>query len=246
MTPFVAELHDEQSDLESVLRRLPRDAWSRPTPAAGWDLRDQVSHLADTEEIAHDTATGGPRQLNEEARRFSSPEAYTESMCERGRSKDPADVLEWWVRTAARTREALLPMDPKARIPWGLGMSARTFVTARLMETWAHGQDIRAAAGEPLSFGPRGRNVAWLIVGALPYAFAVSGRPRPPGELRLELTCGGETWSFGASDAGNAITGDAEEFCRLGVQRLRRADARTLVAQGPLADAFLDVARAFL
>ena len=56
----------EQRELEALLRDLADPEWSRPTPAAGWDVRDQVSHLADTEELAHDTATGGVRQINVE------------------------------------------------------------------------------------------------------------------------------------------------------------------------------------
>jgi uncharacterized protein (TIGR03084 family) len=244
---IVSELAAEQASLEEVLRGLDREQWFLRSPAAGWDVRDQVSHLADTNEIAHDTATGGPRQLNVEALTFRTPEAFTESGCEKGRRMEPPDVLEWWVSTSARVNEALLEKDPKERVPWGLGMSARTLGTARLMETWAHGLDIRAGVGKPPNITPRVRNVAWLIYNALPYAFRVVSREPPPGTLRVELAApDGETWTFGPEDADNLITGDAAEFCRVGVQRMRRAEAATLKAVGPLADAALDAARAFL
>jgi uncharacterized protein (TIGR03084 family) len=246
MAEFVAELEAEQSDLEALLGTLSDERWRTPTPAAGWDVRDQVSHLADTEEIAYDTMTGGRRSLNEEARLFSSPEAFTESGCEKGRHMAPRDVLAWWTGGAARTRAWMLEKDPKDRIPWGLGMSARAFVAARLMETWAHGLDVREAVAAPVPFGPRHRNVAWLVYSALPYGFRIVGREQPPGELRVELEAGGESWTFGPEDAESRITGQALEFCRVGVQRMRRADATSLNAEGALADAFLDVARAFL
>lgn len=246
MKEYVAELAAEQAGLEQVLRSLPEEAWSLPTPAKGWDVRDQVAHLADTEELAHDTAAGGPRQLNVEALTHPSPEAFTESGCEKGRAMPPREVLEWWVRGAARTRRALEAKDPKERIPWGLGMGARTLVTARIMETWAHGLDIRAAVGAPPNDTPRLRDVAWLVVNALPYAFQVAGRELPPGELRVELDFEGQRWEFGPPDAGDRITGDAAEFCRVGVQRLKPGDATTLTARGPLAQAALEVARAFL
>ena len=74
MTEPVAELHAEQAELQTLLGKLPAESWLLPTPAAGWDVRDSVSHLADTEEIAHDTASGGPRQLNSEALTFETPE----------------------------------------------------------------------------------------------------------------------------------------------------------------------------
>ncbi len=239
-------LRAEQHDLERLLRTLDEDEWLMPTPAVGWDVRDQVSHLADTEEIAHDTMTGGQRQLNKEALSFPSPEAFTESGCEKGRKMAGPEVLEWWVRGAARSREVLAAKDPKERIPWGLGMSARSFVSARLMETWAHGLDVRAAVGAELNFTPRLKDVAFLIIRALPYAFRHAQREQPPGEMRVDLTFDGETWRFGPEDADSHITGEAQEFCRVGVQRMKRADATTLKAEGELAEAALDVARAFL
>jgi uncharacterized protein (TIGR03084 family) len=246
MDEAVAELAAEQASLEQVLRGLPDDVWLKPTPAAGWDVRDQVAHLADTEEIAADTASGGPRQLNSEALGFSSPEAFTESGCDKGRQMTPAQVLEWWTTGAAKTRATLLTLDPKDRVPWGLGMSARSFATARLMETWAHGLDIRAAVGEPPNESTRLQSVAWLIVRAIPYAFRVARREQPPGTLRVDLDFEGERWIVGDPDGDNTISGPAGEFCRVGVQRLKLADAPNLKADGPLADAALQVARAFL
>jgi uncharacterized protein (TIGR03084 family) len=246
MEEALAELAAEQADLETLLRGISRDAWLKRSPAEGWDVRDQVSHLADSEELAFDTSTDGPRQLNKEALSFPSPEAFTESGCEKGRQMEPNEVLEWWVRGAAKTREALGGIDPKTRVPWGLGMSARTLATARLMETWAHGLDVRAAVGERPNESPRLRSIAWLIIQALPYAFRLAKREPPPGTLRVELDFQGERWGFGPEDADNRITGDALEFCRVGVQRLKASEATSLKAQGPLAEAALEVARAFL
>jgi uncharacterized protein (TIGR03084 family) len=246
MREAVGALAQEQAELEGVLRALTPEEWLIPTPAHGWDVRDQVSHLADTEELAHDTASGGPRQLNAEAMSFPSPEAFTESGCDKGRAMAPGDVLEWWVTGAARTREVLATKEPAERVPWGLGMSARSFVSARLMETWAHGLDVRAAVGVDPNITPRLMDVAWLIVRALPYAFRVAKREQPPGVLLVELDHESETWRFGPGDADQKITGDAGEFCRVGVQRMKLADATTLKADGPLAQAALEVARAFL
>lgn len=247
MLTQIQDLAQEQAELESLLRGISPERWLAPTPAQGWDVRDQVSHLADTEEIAFDSLTGGPRRLAEEAKKFESPDAFTLYGCERGRAKPGEEVLAWWSGAAARTREAMATKDPKDRIPWGLGMSARTFVTARLMETWAHGLDVRAALGVEPNLTARLKDVVWLIVSAFPYAFMVAKRERPAGDLLVELQApGGGVWRFGPDGADNVITGDAGEFCRVGVQRMKRADAKTLRASGPLADAALDVARAFL
>ncbi|HEX9713468.1 MAG TPA: maleylpyruvate isomerase family mycothiol-dependent enzyme [Actinomycetota bacterium] len=246
MEDAVAELRAEQTELDALLDGLSDEEWSLPTPAAGWDVRDQVAHLADTNELAYDTATGGPRQLNEEGLTYTSPEAFTESGCEKGRAMAPAEVLTWWRTTAERVNEMFLGKDPKERLPWGLGMSARMLVTARLMEHWAHSLDIRAALGVEPNASPRLRSIAFLIVKATPYAFGVAKIDPPPGTLRVEVAYDGETWTFGPDDADSRITGDALEFCRVGVQRLPYQDAITLKAEGKLAEAVLRHARAFL
>lgn len=246
MDEAVAELEEEQREIDELLTSLSPDQWRLATPAAGWDVRDQVSHLADTNEVAYDTMTGGARPLNDAATSFSSPEEFTEAGCERGRAMDPAQVLAWWRDTAALVNTTLRAKDPKERIPWGLGMAARTFVTARHMEHWAHALDIRNAIGAPIEATPRLRNVAWLIVNAFPYAFVVAGITPPPGAVRAELTFDGDTWVVGREDADNVISGDALEFCMLGVQRVRRDEATTLTAKGELAELALTHARAFL
>src|SRR5947209_16673328 len=97
----------EQTSIHELLLGLGDDAWSLPTPAAGWDVRDQVSHLAHTEEVAYDTAMGGPRSLVNETGKYKSGEEFTEAGCDQGRAMAPAEVLEWWWSAAGRLRPAL-------------------------------------------------------------------------------------------------------------------------------------------
>lgn len=245
MDDAVAELEAEQADIDAVLAPLSDQAWLTPTPAVGWDIRDQVSHLADVNDVAYDTATGGPRSLNIDVARFASPEEFTESACITGRAMAPAEVLAWWRTSSARVNDRLRAMDPRERVPWGLGMSARTLATARLMEHWAHAEDIRAALGLAPNATPRLRSIAWLVTNALPYAFSYAGVTPPAGALRVEVTFGGDTWTFGPDDATDLIEGDALEYCRLGIQRTT-ADQTSLKAHGDLAAAALRHARAFL
>jgi uncharacterized protein (TIGR03084 family) len=241
-------LTEEQTSIQVELRDLAPDDWFRPTPAKGWDVRDTVAHLADTDELAIDTCTSGPRPLNDFATLFASAEDTTLWGVLRGRRRPGPEVLAWWEATSTRERDVLAGLDPAMRVPWGLGMRPPSFVTARLMETWAHGLDVRAALGRPVVDTDRLRHVAWLGYRALPYAFSFSGRERPPGELRVELTSpsGEETWEYGPADAPNRITGPAGELCRLFVQRVSRDEAGGLVAEGDGAVAALEVARAFL
>ncbi|MCA1829893.1 MAG: maleylpyruvate isomerase family mycothiol-dependent enzyme [Actinobacteria bacterium] len=242
----IAELETEHAELESLLRSLSPDQWRAQTPAELWDVRAQVAHLADTNEICIDTIGGGPRPLNETALSYGSPEAFTASGVDRARTMSDDELLDWWVTSAAGTREAINDTDPRARIPWGLGMSPPMMATARLMEHWAHGCDIRAAIGAPFSKTVRLKSVSFLTLRAVPYALGYAKVDPPPGTLRAELTHDGEVWPFGPDDADNLITGDAFEFCRLGIRRITRAQCETLKAHGQLAEAALDNLRAFL
>ena len=248
----VAELLDalatEQLGLQTDLRDLAVDDWVTPTSARRWDVRDQIAHLADIDEVAIDTCVAGPRPLNDFAARFASPDDTTLWGVLRGRRRSGREVLAWWEDSSARERDVLAGLDPSVRVPWGIGMRAPSLITARLMETWAHGLDVREALGLPVVDTDRLRHVAWLAYRALPYAFSFAGRERPPGELRVEITApsGDETWEYGPADAPNRITGPAGELCRLFAQRITRDEARGLVAEGEGAVAALEVARAFL
>ena len=137
-----------------------------------------------------------------------------------------------------------LPAD--ARVPWGIGMRTPSFVTARLMETWAHGLDVRAALGVPAVDTDRLEHVAWLATRALPYAYSVAGLQLSDAPLRIELSLpSGTPWAFGPETAADRITGSAGDYCRVFVHRRRPADTN-LVIEGDTARTAIAVARAFL
>jgi uncharacterized protein (TIGR03084 family) len=241
------DLAAEQQSLLDVLRSLEADDWLRPTPARGWDVRDTVSHLADTDEMAIATATGCPGSLNARADVSASGEDVTFRGVLRGRRGSGRHVYAWFEASTAALREMFLAIDPNERVPWGIGMRPPSLVSARLMETWAHGLDVYAAVGAQPVDTDRLAHVAWLATRALPYAYTVAGR-RPPGDpIRVELTLpSGAAWSSGPADAANRITGSAGEYCRVFVHRLSATDASTLHAEGDAAADALRVARAYL
>jgi uncharacterized protein (TIGR03084 family) len=243
---LVGELAAEQHALLAVVAHLDAAAWFTPTPSWGWDVRDTIAHLADTDEMAVDTALGGPYAINEVARRCASTADVTYLGVLKGRRLAGADVAAWWSATATAEREVLAGLAPDARVPWGLGMRTPSFTTARLMETWAHGLDVRAALGVAAVDTDRLAHVAWLATRALPYAYTVAGRDPPAEPLRVELTLpSGAMWTSGPDDATDRISGTAGDYCRVFVQRRHFADTN-LVIEGPTALSAISVARAFL
>ncbi|MDQ1533062.1 MAG: hypothetical protein QOF28_823 [Actinomycetota bacterium] len=243
---LVDDLSAEQTVLQSLCADLSEDDWLTPTAARGWDVRDTISHLADTDEIAMDTMDDGPRSLNRFVTQLASAKDVTLWGVLRGRRRSGAEVLAWWERTSAAELERLRSLE-SARVPWGIGMGRPAFVTARLMEAWAHGLDVHTAVGEPMVDTDRLRHIAFLATRALPYAFSFAGRPLPVAPLRVELVLpSGAPWTHGPADAADRITGPAGEYCRVFVQRIPLSSAPNLVATGAGARDALEVARAFL
>jgi uncharacterized protein (TIGR03084 family) len=243
---LIADLEAEQRSLQDVVRVIDSDAWLTPTPSWGWDVRDTVAHLAHTDEMAIATMQGSDGGINDVAERSASGADVTYRGVLAGRKRAGAGVLAWWEDSAARVCAALAELDPVVRVPWGIGMRGPSLVTARMMETWAHGLDVRAALDAPDGDTDRLRHVAWLATRALPYAYSVAGEEPPRDRLYVELTLpSGAMFTYGPPDAVNRITGRADEYCRVFVQRARVSDT-SLVAEGDAARRALAVARAYL
>src|SRR5260221_10523936 len=191
------DLEAEQHVLLDLVRAIDPDAWLRPTPARGWDVRDTIAHLADTDEMAIATATGASGSLNERAGASASGEDVTYQGVLHGRRRSGTEVLAWWEATTAAEHDMFEALDPDARVPWGIGMRAPSLVTARLMETWAHGLDVYAAIGvEPVD-SDRLARVAWLATRAHPHAYTFAGREPPADPLRVELPLPwGGRWTY--------------------------------------------------
>jgi uncharacterized protein (TIGR03084 family) len=243
---LVADLDAEQTLLREVVEDLDADAWLTPTPAWGWDVRDTIAHLAHTDEMAVATVQETSGAINAVAARSAAGEDLTYRGVLAGRRRSGTAVLLWWEQASATERALLGDLAPNARVAWGIGMGATAFVTARLMETWAHGLDVRAALGVEAVDTDRLAHIAWLSTRALPYAYSVAGEVPPDAPLFVDLTLpSGAHWTTGPETAPDRITGPAGEYCRVFVHRARVADT-TLEAIGDNARHALAVARAFL
>jgi uncharacterized protein (TIGR03084 family) len=242
-----ADLREEGRELDLIVGELSDEAWATATPAPGWSVAHQIAHLHWTDlaaltSLSDPTAFAG---LVEEA--LKAPESFVDEGAERGALLSPAELLRRWRDTRAELDAALTAADPGTRFPWyGPPMKAASMASARLMETWAHGQDVADALGVPRTPTTRLRHVARIGVRARDYAFAVRQLPAPDEEFRVELRApdGVDTWTFGPAGATQRITGPALDFCLLVTQRAHRADL-ALTATGPGADRWLDIAQAF-
>lgn len=248
---LLADLIDEQQALDDVVAPCAAGAWELPTPAEGWAVRDQIWHLTYFDGQARRAAVDPDGFTAGLADVMSDPVGWEADIVAEGRRPSAGDLLATWRDGRDAVRAAFVDLDPKARLPWyGPPMSAMSFVTARLMETWAHGQDVvdgLAAASLPATRVPTERlhHVAHLGVRTREFSYAVRGREVPEGDVRVELRSpSGEQWTWGDTTSADRLTGSALDFCLLVTQRRHIADVDLTVA-GPLAAEWMSIAQCF-
>lgn len=246
VTAVLADLTAETDELDRAVAGLAPDGWVTPTPAIGWTVAHQVSHLAWTDRMAllAATDTDGFTRLVADAAASGDLLGHVEAGAAEGAAEPPDALLARW--RAGRVELAAALAAATGRLPWfGPPMSATSMATARLMETWAHGQDVVDALAITRAPTARLRHVAHLGVRTRDFAYLVNGRTPPAEEFRVELTGpSGEVWTWGPDDAAQRVSGPALDFCLLATQRRNRADL-ALKADGPDADAWLDIVQAF-
>lgn len=240
------DLRSESDQLDELVRELSAQQWAWPTPAERWSIAHQIAHLAWTDSAALLAVTDADAFAAQVEKALAAPDSFVDEGAEEGAALPPAQLLARWRDGREQLQQALRAAPAGARFPWyGPPMSAASMATGRLMETWAHGQDIADALGVVREPTARLRHVAHIGVRARDFAFSVRGLSTPAEPFRVELTApDGQLWVYGPEDAGQRVTGPALDFCLLVTQRAHRADL-AVRAEGPDADRWLDIAQAF-
>ncbi len=242
------DFRDESDALYRVLASLSPADYQRPTQFKGWTLNDIVTHL-------HVWNQAADYALNE-------PDAFQRFLAKAGPAMMSGDMraveheqqgghagselVEIWrafyLAMAARFADA----DPKTRIQWaGPSMSVRSAMTARQMETWAHGQAIFDALGIERTDTDRIGNIAVLGVKTFEFNFA-NRRQTPPGPApHVRLTApSGDIWEWNEDNPSDRIAGTATEFCQV-VTEVRNVADTQLEVTGEVARAWMAIAQCF-
>jgi len=246
MAALATDLAAESAVTRTLVVGLDEPGWRTPTPAAGWDIADQISHLAYFDDVTVQSAVH-PEEFK--AQLAAAAEGVSpDTIAARFRDRSGAELLEWFDTARADLIGTFAGLDPRLRLPWfGPAMSAASSLTARIMETWAHTQDIADALGVTREPTERLRHVAHIGVGARAFSYGVRGMTPPETPVRVELTPPsgtGPAWTWGPEDARDRVTGPALDFCLLVTQRRHRDDL-ALVIEGPAAAEWMSIAQAF-
>ena len=246
MEQICIDLAMEQQELDAVVANLDEAGWKTMTPAEGWDIKEQIRHIAYFEDRARLCASKPEAFKQWLTEMLHDPDKMMAHVETTGKDLTAAQTLEWWREERRALLNILAKMDRKYRLPWyGPDMSAISFATARLMETWAHGQDVFDALGIERKPTERLRHIAHLGVSTFGWSFANRKMEAPDTAVRVELTGpSGDTWSWGPEDAKNFVKGPALDFCLVVVQRRNMTDT-SLIVTGETANQWMSIAQAY-
>jgi len=242
---------DFQAECETIsifLDRLNDEDFSRETGFKSWTIDMILRHLhvwnkaaflslTDEDALQSLLNQAKPRAAKGEFPLFESE--YLDGLS--GQS-----LLRAWYAFIPELAAAFSEVDPKQRLPWaGPSMSARSSITARLMETWAHVQAIYDEMGVVRQSSDAIKNI--VVLGHNTYGWTFKNReleiPAPVPQLRLVAPSGAE-WTMGEDAGEEFVAGSAEEFCQVVTQTRNIADT-SLELSGDNARHWMSIAQCF-
>jgi uncharacterized protein (TIGR03084 family) len=221
MLPQAQDFLAESEALHGLIRELRDDALEVPTGFKDWTINHVIRHLH-VWNIAADLSLT-------DAEAFKSFYAEVGANVAGGLREFEADwldglagqeLVEVWQSFYKEMAGRFGVADPSMRVQWaGPSMSVRSSITARLMETWAHGQEVYDVLGVARSNADRIQNIVVLGVNTYGWTFNVRGEEVPDPQPHLRLSApSGELWTYNEPSDTECISGPAEEFCQVVTQ----------------------------
>jgi len=249
MLQQAVDFRQESEALHVLLRDLGPEGFERETLFKSWTVNDVIAHL-------HLFNHAAGLSLSDEAGFLVLREKVIAGLQRpngmRGLANDwlegltgPPLLDAWWTLTLD-VSEAFAAADPKRRLKWfGPEMSVLSSITARLMEVWAHGQEIYDLLGRERVNHERIRNIAHLGVKTFGWTFFNRGLPVPDRAPHVHLIApSGDEWQWNEPDPQNAVSGKAVEFCQV-VTQVRNIADTSLRISGDTAERWMAIAQCF-
>ena len=239
----------EADELHAFLVTLAERDWSRPTTFQRWTPWDVVAHLHLYDEVSLASLAGEDVFAAERAKlvgAIARGVSNADLARERFGALASSELLAHWIAGARDLAAQLGESDAKRRLPWfGPDMGVRMFTTARLMETWAHGQEVYDLLRAPRVHSDRLRHIATIGVKTFGWTFANRklAPPGPPPYVRLEAPSGA-IWEWNEPSETSRVSGTAVDFCRTVTQVRNVADTQLEVI-GEVAQRWMAIAQCF-
>lgn len=243
------DFRDESESLYDLLDGLDESAYCEPTLFKNWSTNQVLRHLhmwnwaaclALTDDLAF---VDFYARLSERMQQGTLMSDVEREFCA---DESGPKLLQSWRKTFEDCAGQFRGADPKARLKWaGPDMSARSSITARQMETWAHGQAVFDLLGVVREDDDRVRNIAFLGMNTFGWTFVNRGQEVPAEPPQVILTApSGDTWEWHRESGSGLIRGSATEFCQVVTQTRNIADT-SLKVEGEVATRWMKQAQCF-
>ena len=243
------DFREESDALYELLGPLSDADYEQPTLFKNWTINAVVRHLH-MWNWAADTSLQKPGDFQDFIKHalgaLSKPgglRQFEEKWLDGQQGKD---LLREWHEFYLPMSERFTQADPRRRVKWGgPDMSVRSSITARLMETWAHGQAVYDLLGVERVDADRIRGIAQLGINTFGWTYRNLGVDVPPEVPHIRLIApSGALWVWNESVANNLVEGSATEFCQVVTQTRNIADTKLRV-EGEIASDWMSVAQCF-
>lgn len=242
------DFKDESAALAALVAPLSDEQYAQETLFKGWSINNILRHLHVWNIAASLSLTSEERfadfvkEMAEGIRGGRLPdfeEAYLEGL-------SGQELRAVWVQKFEETAAQFADADPKLRVKWvGPDMSAISSITARLMETWAHGQAVYDLLGLDRADGDRIGNIVRLGINTYGWTFKTRKEEAPQPMPFVRLTApSGKQWEYGEPSEDEYIAGSASEFCQVVTQCRNIADTQLQVT-GANANQWMSIAQCF-
>lgn len=240
-----ADFLEECDILADLVSKLEPQLLSAKTLFKDWSVEEVILHLhfwnraADLSLFDPDGFTEMYAALQQSLKAGKLRDYENSQVGERGEA-----LVALWREFYREMVSRWSSVDPKTRVKWaGPEMSVRSSMSARQMETWAHGQAIFDLAGKVRPETDRISNIVILGVNAFGWSHIVHKLDAPDEMPKLFLTApSGALWEYGTGS--DEIRGSAVEFCQVVTQTRNIADT-ALNVTGPIAKTWMAHAQCF-
>ncbi len=242
------DFKEESDALYALMKGLDDADFNAPTQFKGWTFNDVLEHLHVWNWAANESHA-------DEASFLAFLNDVMEAVTKAGMKAYEHDwvgglagraLLEHWHAFYIGMADHFAPVDPKKRLKWaGPDMSARSSISARLMETWAHGQEVFDQLGVERVNTDRIRSIAVLGTNTFDWTYAARNET-PPGPMpyvRLSAPSGA-IWEFGEPSKSESVVGQAAAFCQV-VTQVRNIKDTNLQVTGAMATDWMSKAQCF-
>tara|TARA_Y100000741_G_scaffold337207_1_gene296372 strand:+ start:1150 stop:1983 length:834 start_codon:yes stop_codon:yes gene_type:complete len=240
----------EESDaLYKLLINADKNSFKLKTQFKSWTINDVLYHLH-VWNIAALLSLKNENEFKEFMQNFmeavksgNSAREYEKILSD---NAEGLDLLHLWKETYEKISNEFAKSDPKKRVKWaGPDMSVRSSITARHMETWAHGQEIFDQLGFERIDTDRIKNI--VVIGVNTFGWTYINRnlsiPEKMPKLSL-LSPSNELWEWNEDNEEDMISGSATEFSQV-VTQVRNINDTSLKVSGKIANEWMSIAQCF-